>query len=447
MEVFLPSGPEIPPEEQTFQWFSRPFAFMQECKKRYGDAFTLEFKGLGKHIFFSHPDAIQQVFKGDPEVFYAGEGNAILRPFLGECSLLLLDACPHMQHRKIMSPAFHGDRMRAYGKLMKKVVESALSFYELNQTFNVHSLMLDISLEIILQSVFGEECTRISDMKTLLVPLLDSASFSTLVSVPDKSDSGLWHAWEKFRTRSSQLDVLIFAEITERRGNATLKNEDILSLLLASHSDVGKFSDIELRDEIVTLLLAGHETTATALTWAFYWIHCTPGVQETLISELDFYGTDEKLDSLHQLSYLDAVVKETLRIYPVIPVVSRRVQVPVKILEFTIDAGMQITPCIYLTHHREDLYPDPGSFKPERFLERRFTPHEYLPFGGGVRRCIGMAFGLTEMKIVIATILKRYSLELLENKPVVPVRRTVTIAPAGGVKMRLIKDRLSKVSN
>ena len=441
MLTSLPPGPSLTPEEQTFAWFARPFTFLNECREKYGDSFTLEFKGLGKHIFFSEPDAVQQILNGDPDHYYAGEGNAIIRPFLGKNSLLTLDGKNHDRHRKLMTPAFHGPHMKCYFHLMYVAIHKATDSWKVGSKFSIHDAMMDISLEIILLAVFGsKEDPRIIKMKELLVPLLDFAGFSTLVSTPDESPHGEMNAWDQFTSRSKELDVLLFSEISDRLTDPLSldKGEDILSILLsASLKSESPLSQDEIRDEIITLLLAGHETTATALSWAFYWIHSTPDVLKKVREELDASDPHVESDPLHQLHYLEAVVKETLRINPVIPVISRQLQQTTKILNYTIPSGLQVTPCIYLVHHRPELYPDPDQFKPERFLNHRFGPHEYLPFGGGVRRCIGMAFGMAEMKMVLALILKKYELELIKKTPIKPIRRTVTIFPAGGVKMKV----------
>ena len=453
MHPNLPPGPSLSAENQTFAWFSRPYAFMQECAEQFGETFTLEFKGLGKHVLFSHPTAIQQIFNGDPAQFYAGEGNGILKPFLGEQSLLILDGNQHTKHRKLISPAFHGQFIKMYFQQMTKATLEITDSWKVNSQLTMHACMLDISLEIILRGLFGTaEQSRLVQMKKLLVPLLDFAGFSTEVSAAADESSGPWNAWQKFRTRSKELDELIYAELSSRKtavqSESTESTIDMLSILLkASQEAEEPMTDLELRDELVTLLLAGHETTATALSWALYWIHHTAGVKERLIDELETIPFEIDSDVLNKLPYLDAVIKETLRIYPVIPVVSRKIQSPVTIMNYEIPAGVQVTPCIYLSHHRKELFPDPDLFKPERFLEKRFTPYEYFPFGGGVRRCIGMAFGMIEMKVVLAIILKRFSLELNEKGPIRPVRRTVTIVPAGGVRMKIVQNRLQNNSN
>jgi unspecific monooxygenase len=243
--------------------------------------------------------------------------------------------------------------------------------------------------------------------------------------------------------RKQQIYDLLQAEITERRVQAELTGDDVLTLMMSARDDQGEpMTDAELLDELMTLLVAGHETTATALAWAFYWIHQLPQVREKLLDELESLGDNLDPIAISRLPYLSAVCSETLRIYPVVPFAFLRVSnSPVEIMGQEFDANTMLAPCIYLTHHREDLYPQPNQFKPERFIERQFSPYEYLPFGGGNRRCIGFALALLEMKLVLATILPSFQLALADAKPVKPQRRGLTIAPAGGVHMVLLSSR------
>lgn len=431
--MMLPSGPALSAEEQTFEWFARPYAFLRHCAKQHGDPFTLDFKGLGKHIFFSNPAAIAEIFGAEADVMLAGEGNAVIRPFLGKHSILQLDGAPYLRHRKMILPAFHPKRLESFASAMREVAEGALDEWPVGETFSVHQQMLHVSLEIILRAVFGtRDPQRHARMKALMSTLLDAVGFSTYIR-PDESEAAGNAAWERFLAKSKALDIELFAEIADHR--ARPEGQSVLRLLLEAKDDKGVgLSDEELRDELVTLLIAGHETTATALSWAFYWIlRPESNVLPRLVEEL---ATPR--DSL-DLPYLDAVVKETLRIHPVIPVVSRKLGRATRIAGLDLPEGVHVVPCIYLTHHRKDLYPKPDSFLPERFLERRFTPFEYLPFGGGIRRCIGMGFGQAEMKIVLSTVLRRYRLKLEEGTVVRPVRRSVVIGPSGGTRVTVLE--------
>ena len=243
--------------------------------------------------------------------------------------------------------------------------------------------------------------------------------------------------------RIKEIDDLIYAEISDRRAQADSSRTDILSLMMAARDQQGQpMTDVELRDELMTLLVAGHETTATSLAWALYWIHHLPEVREKLLQELDTLADHPDPTSIVRLPYLNAVCQETLRIYPVAMLaLNRVVKSPLQIAGYQFEPGTLLIPCIYLTHHREDLYPQAKQFKPERFLERQFSPYEYLPFGGGNRACIGMAFAQFEMKLVLATVLSRWQLELADSKPVEPVRKGALLGPAQGVRMTVTGKR------
>ncbi|NEP10777.1 MAG: cytochrome P450 [Symploca sp. SIO2C1] len=264
-----------------------------------------------------------------------------------------------------------------------------------------------------------------------------------------RKDLGAWSPWGYFRCLQQQIDQLLYAEISDRRTQYDPGLTDILTLLLSARDEDGKgMNDQQLHDELITLLLAGHETTATAISWALYWVHKHPEVAEKLLKELDTLGDAPEAMSIFKLPYLTAVCNESLRICPVaILTVPREVKEPVELMDYSLEPGTRIYGCIYLTHHRKDLYPEPNKFKPERFLERQYTPYEFFAFGGGSRRCIGEALALFEMKLVLATILYNYQLALADNQSVKPKRRGVTIAPAGGVKMVLNQRRLCGIKN
>jgi unspecific monooxygenase len=245
-----------------------------------------------------------------------------------------------------------------------------------------------------------------------------------------------------FGDLKQQIDELLFAEIALRREQPDLGRIDILSLLMSAHDLEGKsMSDRELGDEMMTLLLAGHDTTASAMAWGLYWIHQKPQVREKLLQELHSLGDSNDPTSIVHLPYLTAVCNETLRIHPVaMTTFPRVVQEPVELLRHSLEPGTVVIGCIYLLHQREDLYPQSKQFKPERFVERQFSPYEFMPFGGGVRRCIGDALAPFEMKLVLATIVSRYQLALADNRPERPQRRGITLTPANGVKMRLCQN-------
>ena len=303
--------------------------------------------------------------------------------------------------------------------------------------------MQEISLKVILKTVFGlSNGAQYDTLCQLMSSLLDMTgsplSSSLLFMQSLQKDLGAWSPWGKFLREKAKVDDLLHTEIRQRQAHPEPDGQDILSLLLSVTDEDGHpMTDVELRDELITLLLAGHETTASALTWALYWIHRFPSVRDALKAEVHGADLTDGM-AIARLPYLDAVCQETLRIYPIAPITFPRLvrEQPFDLMGYTIPPETMVAPCIYLTHRRPDVYPDPAQFKPERFLNHQFSPYEFLPFGGGNRRCIGMAFALFEMKLVLATLLQRFDLQLVGDRPPKPTRRGVTIAPARSLKMK-----------
>ncbi len=447
----LPDGPQTLPLLQLYQWIVRPLEFLDTCAERYGDCFSVKLGNYPTFMFFSNPQAIEKIFTANPKQFEVGKANRILRPTLGDNSLLLLDGDRHQRQRQLLMPSFHGERMRTYGQLIDQITKQVTTQWTPGQPFTVRPFMQDISLQVILQAVFGlHEGERCQQLKQLLASLLDLTSsrlgFALAIFSALEHDLGPWSPGGYFLRKRQQIDQLIYAEIRQRREQPDPSASDILSLMMAARDEAGQpMTDEELRDELMTLLVAGHETTATALSWALYWIHRLPEVKEKLLEELDTLGDDPDPSTIARLPYLNAVCSETLRLYPVVIIaVPRIVKSPLHLMGYDFEPDTILAPCIYLTHHREDLYPQPKQFKPERFLERQFSPYEYFPFGGGNRRCIGAAFALFEMKLALVSILSSYQLTLADNRPVHPIRRGVTMTPAGGVQMVMTGRRQDK---
>jgi unspecific monooxygenase len=356
--------------------------------------------------------------------------------------MLALAGERHKRHRRLLTPPFHGERMLAYGQLIRDITEQATSQWAIGHPLVVRSTMQEISFQVILKAVFGlEDGSRYEQLKEILSALLNPKQpfVSALVFLfpPLQRDLGPWSPGGILKQQLQQMDELIYTQIQERRSQPDPSRTDILSLMMAARDEAGEpMTDLELRDELITLLVAGHETTATALAWAFYWIHHLPQVREKLLQELDTLGENPDPNAIFRLPYLNAVCSETLRLYPVAMLaLNRVVKSPIQIGGYQFEPGILLIPCIHLTHQRQDLYPEPKQFKPERFLERQFAPYEYVPFGGGNRRCIGMAFALFEMKLVLATVLSRWQLELVNSKPLQPVRSGALLRPEGGVRM------------
>jgi unspecific monooxygenase len=445
----LPEGPNSPAWWQLIQWIGDPLRYLEVQAKRYGDIFTMRILGFAPIVIIGNPQAIQEIFAVDGKQFDAGRSNGIARFLVGDNSLLLLDGDRHRRQRKLLMPPFHGERLQAYAQLICDITEKATSRWVVGQPFVMRATMQEITLEAILQAVFGlRGGDRYQQLKPLLASMLDTMSSPLRSSVLFlkilQQDLGSWSPWGWMKRRKQKIEALLQAEIDERRLRSALRgaqsqNEqtgnDVLSLMLSARDEEGQpMTDAELRDELVTLLFAGHETTATALAWAFYCLHQQPEVKDKLLGEIETLGEHPDPLALSQLSYLTAVCQEVLRMYPVIPILFPRIaKSPIKIMGYEFEAQTILAPSIPLVHYREDLYPEPHEFKPERFLERQYSPAEYLPFGGGNRRCLGYAFALLEMKLVLATIMSRYHLALVDRQPVGSLRRGLTLAPAGGV--------------
>lgn len=425
----------------------KPHQYLETMLDRYGDIYTDKFSGFPSLVVVSHPKAIQEIFTADPKLFQSGSGNQILQPLIGTNSLILLDGDRHIQQRKLLMPPFHGERMRAYGQIIREITRQVMSQRTSTRQFLARPAMQEISLQVILKAVFGlKQGERYEQIRQLLISLLDffnyplNASFLFFKSL--QRDLGAWSPWGSFVRKREQIDRLLYEEIRDRRARGDFSGEDILSLLLSARDESGQpMTEVELRDELMTMLFAGHETTALALSWALYWIHYLPEVRQKLLQELNsINAADADPTEIARLPYLNAVCSETLRIYPVaLFTFARILQAPMDLMGYQLPQGTALTICIYLTHQRPDIYPQPKRFNPERFLERQFSPYEYLPFGGSNRRCLGMAFALFEMKLVLATILSHYSLTLAEKRPVLPVRRGLVFAPAGGVRLAVNK--------
>jgi cytochrome P450 family 135 len=396
----LPPGPAMPRAVQTAIWARRAQWMLAECRRRYGDTFRLDIAYEGTWILLSHPDDVRRVFTGDPKILHAGEANGILRPVLGDNSVLLLDDAPHMEQRKLMLPSFHGERMKRYGDLMSEIAAAEIERWPRAEPYRLRPRMQAMTLEIILRAVFGVgEGDRLEQLRQQLRRMLDMTTdprrlVFLLALGPERI-----RRFPPFRREVERVDRLVYDVIADRRAAGDLSERvDILSLLLqARHEDGSPMSDRELRDELVTLLVAGHETTATALAWAVERLARHPEKLDRLAAEVAA-GED---------AYLKAVIVETLRLRPVISIVNRTLKEPFEVGGYTLPAGVKVAPCIYLVHRRADVYPEPERFLPERFLEQPPGTYTWIPFGGGVRRCLGGAFAQFEMEVVLRELVSR----------------------------------------
>lgn len=409
-----------------------PYSWMARRRERYGDVFSSRFPFFGHVVYVADPALVKQVFAGDPATFHAGEANAtVLGDALGDNSLLTLDEARHLSQRKLLLPPFHGAAVRRYAEVMAEATEREVRTWPIGRGFPLRPHMQSITLEVILRAVFGVRDGERMDLFRERIPRLGNLS-SVLDWLPfmQRDLGGLTPA-ARFRKAVAAVDELIYAEIAERRAlGGAADRDDVLTLLLsARHEDGAPMSDVELRDELMTLLTAGHETTATGLSWAFERLLRTPRVMERVLGSLD----DD--------DYLDAVIKETLRVRPVIVDVGRKLTRDTEVGAWTLPAGTMVLPAIAAIHARPDLYPSPAEFRPERFLSDGAESYAWIPFGGGVRRCIGASFAQVEMRVVLREVLRRVRLRADSGRPERPQVRHVTVVPSRGCRV-VVEERL-----
>ena len=426
----LPPGPKLPRAVQSAIWYRRAQWLLDTCQARIGDMFTLKIAGEGDWVVTSDPATVKQVFTGSPSLLHAGEANRILLPVLGPSSVLLLDDDQHLAQRKLMLPAFHGERMRRYGGLMSEVAAAEIETWPLGEPHALRPRMQALTLEIVLRAVFGvTEGPRMDELRVELRRVLDvvtnpAGGVALLLLGPDRIARVA-----SFKRLMEAVEEPIYAEIGERRLASDLaEREDVMSLLLqAKHEDGSPMSDKELRDELMTLLVAGHETTANALSWAVERLCRKPAKLDRLTAEIEA-GED---------TYLQAVVQEILRLRPVISIVLRRLVEPMEFGGRLLPAGASIVPSIYLIHRRPDVYPQPAEFIPERFLDegagspadRGINTYTWIPFGGGIRRCLGGAFARFEMESVLRELILRRTIAPSRSGDERVFRRAITETP------------------
>jgi cytochrome P450 family 135 len=424
--VALPPEPKSSPLVQTLRWAYRPLPFMQECRERYGDSFSVKFLGFERPmVLISDPAAIKALYMERSHGLPPGR-DIILKPILGEGSLLLQEGAEHLSRRRLMLPAFHGERMRSYEAVVDEIVTAEIDSWPLDTEFPIHSRMQAVTLEVILRVVFGvSDGPRLERLRGMLAKVLEETASprGQLIGLISQRLGGRG-PWTRFERQLKEVDDLLLAEIAEHRARGGLEErEDILSMLmLAEFEDGGRMSDRELRDQLMTLLLAGHETTATALAWSFDLLLRHREALQRLRGSLEAGEED----------YLRATITESLRLRPVLPLAGRRLATELVADGLTLPAGTDVTPAIWLTHTRADLYPEPFAFKPERFLGDGPDTYGWIPFGGGIRRCIGASFAEFEMRIVLREVLTRCDLRKASPLPEKTGRRNITLSPKHG---------------
>jgi cytochrome P450 len=426
----LPPGPRIPATLQAIRYARDPLGFFKRLQRRYGDIFTVSFPYFGRVVYVADPGLVKQVFTGDPTRYHAGEANAtVIEPALGPNSVLTLDEDEHLRQRKLLLPPFHGQSVDRYGDLIREITDRDIETWPVGKAFSLRPHTQRITLAVILRAVFGVREQRRFDRASLLVDRFGEHA-NVIIQVPLlRRDLGRFSPGGRFKRSRDALDEFIYEEIAARRSETDAEErDDVLSLLLrATHDDGSPMSDRELRDELVTVVGAGHETTATALAWALERLLRNPEPMSRL-EESIAAGDDE---------YLDATIKETLRARPIIVDVARKLTAPVELAGYELPAGIFVLPAIASLHYREDLYPAPDRFRPERFLEGDVDHYGWIPFGGGVRRCVGAAFAQYEMRIVLRTILERADLRAADPGPERVKLRNITLAPGQGCRVVL----------
>jgi cytochrome P450 len=418
----LPPGPRMSRVLQTAIWSRRAQWMLEQSRARFGDMFALKIAYEGDWVITCDPDVVKQVFTGDPKIFHAGEGNQVLKPILGDNSVLVLDEKQHISQRRLLLPPFHGERMKGYEAKMTEIAAREIDGWPTGVPHKLRPRMQAITLEIILETVFGvHDAARLSPLRGALRDFLDLTTNPALLAPLLIVGPERVRRIPALRRRVERVDELILREIDERRVAVDLEQrDDILSMLVAArHEDSSPMSDAEIRDELLTLLVAGHETTATALSWAMERLVRHPEKLERLRTEA-LAGGD---------AYLTATIQETLRLRPVIVIVIRKLTEPVELGGYELPAGASITPSIHLIHRDPKIYPEPDRFLPERFLDNPPGTYTWIPFGGGVRRCLGAAFAQFEMQVVLRELVKRHQIEPVRPESERPFRRAITETP------------------
>lgn len=462
----LPRGPRLSPFALTLIWSLAPGWVMDQCARRLGDSFTLTFFPSGrKLVMVSDPEAVKAVFTAPPEVAPSAAGASPIASIMGPSSVITLVGPEHMRQRKLLLPPFHGERMREYADVIVQATRRSMAEWPLGELMKLSERTRSITLEVILRAVFGVEASRMDTLRDAIGGLITPTQFPALLLFALRGPS-LDRPGGSIGRALDHLDEVIYAEIARRRAQVDLEDRaDILSLLLLARDEDGQaMTDQELRDELVTLLLAGHETTATSVAWAIERLVRHPDKLSRLVAEIDalspihsdgspvhpngrdLTGTSGQASGPSSRGaggdeYMQAVISETLRVRPVVPLVVRVLQTPLQIGARELPAGTRVVPSIYLTNRNPSVYDSPEEFRPERFLERAPETFSWIPFGGGIRRCIGASFATLEMKLMLQTMLSELAPSLparggrLWRRGEWSQRRAITLVPAGGARV------------
>ncbi|OFB40233.1 cytochrome P450 [Mycolicibacterium sp. (ex Dasyatis americana)] len=431
--VGLPPGPPLPPPVQAALMLRYWPRFVSACRRRYGDVFTLRVAAMGTMVYLADPADIKAVFAGDPTIFHAGEANSVLSTLLGGSSVLVIDEDEHHQRRRQMLPPFHRDAVARQTEIMTEIAAANIAGWPVGRMFPAAPKMAEITLEVILRTVIGaSDPARLAALRSVMPRLLSIGAWETMALA--RPDLGRRRPWRGLQRNVEEADRLLFAEIADRRADPEVATRtDVLAMLVRSADEAGHtMTDRELRDQLMTLLVAGHETTATALSWALERLTRHPAVLDKAVRAARD-GDDD---------YLDAVAKETLRIRPVVFDVGRKLKQPVELAGYRLPAGVMVAPGIGLVHERDDVYPDADRFDPDRMLGVPLGPTTWFPFGGGNRRCLGATFAMVELRVVLREILRRVDLFTTTAADERQRVKHVTLVPRRGARIcvRAVRD-------
>lgn len=439
----LPPGPTSPSFVQFTRSRLHPLKLFDECSRRFGGCFTLRFVGGYTFVLFSDPEHLRQIMNGDPAVYLGGKANEPVVPIVGPNSLVALDGERHLAQRRLILPAFHAERMSVYCEIIREVTDLAIERWKAGSQFRLLDEIQRIVLDVMVHAVFGVDRDAVQELRPQLRKIMSLAD----------TPLAAWRLIPAFQGGAfgkglREKNELLAQQVAIRRERGTKGRADILSMLIEARDDSGNaLTDAELRDQMFTLLVAGYETTAAALAWALHRILTEPGVLENTLAELRKVvgASDLRAQQIGELEYLDAAIKESMRLDPVTPLAGgRKLGAPATVGRWQLPAGITVSGCVYLTHRRPDLWPDPLSYRPERFIGQRPKPYSFLPFGAGDRRCIGAAFATYEMKVVLAEILLRCKLRVAPGYRPRPRKRVLAVAPSQG--MPVVLDRTPQKS-
>ncbi len=433
----LPPSLPISPARQFYRWAREPIPFLDECHARLGEPFTIRFPSAPPSVVFSHPDQVKEILAGDPNVFFGGVSNAITGPVVGKESIFLADGDRHTYLRRLVAPPFTGARMRAYGDVIREIADEAVQRWPRGQVFRINPAVHEISLDVVMRAVFGvQKGEQLDRLRSLCLQIMTRTEWFPLI----QAKLGL------FRGLLSKIDTVLYEEIARSRADAAngVPREDVLHLLVSAKDESGNsLPDRSLRDQLVTLLLAGHETTATTLAWTFHRLTKHPEVLAKAREEVARVtaGGPLSADDVAKLEYLEGVIKETLRLFPILPLMARDLQAPARVGDRDLPKDTCVIASTYLTHRRPDVWPEPDRFDPTRFVGTRVNPYAFYPFGGGTRLCVGMSFAYYEMKIIVAQALTRLVPRAVAGFEPRVTRTSTVLAPSDG--MPVILDPVS----